>query len=209
MLIKLAGIKPSQKAGDLSPKQLKLLLGQMKSYEAIVMSVNPFANAQVCCGGVDTREVDAATMESGIHANLYLAGELLDVDGICGGYNLQFAWSSGMIAGYMRREDILRRHMRRTETGRRHMEHMALPQGERGTENDSYQSVKDAAGTRQGGTFGEGCQGAARSVRRDREAYHRQAVCGRQKKPDIWYSYVVDIGIRQAGLQKEEKLARS
>ena len=99
MLIKLAGIKPSQKAGDLSPKQLKLLLGQIKSYEAIVMSVNPFANAQVCCGGVDTREVDAATMESGIHANLYLAGELLDVDGICGGYNLQFAWSSGMIAG--------------------------------------------------------------------------------------------------------------
>ena len=99
VLIKLAGIKPSQKAGDLSPKQLKLLLGQMKSYEAIVMSVNPFANAQVCCGGVDTREVDAATMESGIHANLYLAGELLDVDGICGGYNLQFAWSSGMIAG--------------------------------------------------------------------------------------------------------------
>ena len=99
VLIKLAGIKPSQKAGDLSPKQMKLLLGQIKSYEAIVMSVNPFANAQVCCGGVDTREVDAATMESRLHANLYLAGELLDVDGICGGYNLQFAWSSGMIAG--------------------------------------------------------------------------------------------------------------
>ena len=99
VLIKLAGIKPSQKSGDLSPKQLKLLLGQIKSYEAIVMSVNPFANAQVCCGGVDTGEVDAATMESRLHANLYLAGELLDVDGICGGYNLQFAWSSGMIAG--------------------------------------------------------------------------------------------------------------
>ena len=99
VLIKLAGIKPSQKAGDLSPKQLKLLLGQMKSYEAIVMSVNPFANAQVCCGGVDTREVDASTMESRLHDNLYLAGELLDVDGICGGYNLQFAWSSGMTAG--------------------------------------------------------------------------------------------------------------
>ena len=65
VLIKLAGIKPSQKSGDLSPKQLKLLLGQIKSYEAIVMSVNPFANAQVCCGGVDTGEVDAATMESG------------------------------------------------------------------------------------------------------------------------------------------------
>lgn len=98
-LIKLAGLKPSQRAGELSPKQIKQLLGQIKSYEAIVMSVNPFANAQVCCGGVDTREVDARTMESRIKANLYLAGELLDVDGICGGYNLQFAWSSGMLAG--------------------------------------------------------------------------------------------------------------
>ena len=63
------------------------------------MSVNPFANAQVCCGGVDTREVDPATMESRKCKNFYLAGELLDVDGICGGYNLQFAWSSGAIAG--------------------------------------------------------------------------------------------------------------
>ena len=43
--------------------------------------------------------IHISTMESRLHANLYLAGELLDVDGICGGYNLQFAWSSGMIAG--------------------------------------------------------------------------------------------------------------
>ncbi len=71
----------------------------MKSYEAIVMSVNPFANAQVCCGGVDTREIDPSTMESRLKKNLYLTGELLDVDGICGGYNLQFAWSSGALAG--------------------------------------------------------------------------------------------------------------
>lgn len=99
VLIKLAGIQSSRKAGELSSRQLKLLLEQIKTYEAIVMSVNPFANAQVCCGGVDTREVDASTMESRLHDNLYLAGELLDVDGICGGYNLQFAWSSGMTAG--------------------------------------------------------------------------------------------------------------
>lgn len=99
VLIKLAGIQSSRKAGELSSGQLKLLLEQIKTYEAIVMSVNPFANAQVCCGGVDTREVDASTMESRLHDNLYLAGELLDVDGICGGYNLQFAWSSGMTAG--------------------------------------------------------------------------------------------------------------
>ena len=98
-LLLLAGMTAVFVLGWYFVKKLGRLLEQIKSYEAIVMSVNPFANAQVCCGGVDTREVDAATMESGIHANLYLAGELLDVDGICGGYNLQWAWSSGYAAG--------------------------------------------------------------------------------------------------------------
>ena len=99
VLLKLAGIDGNISCGSLTGKQLEKICKELKEYEAVVMSVNPFANAQVCCGGVDTGEVDAATMESRLHANLYLAGELLDVDGICGGYNLQFAWSSGMIAG--------------------------------------------------------------------------------------------------------------
>lgn len=99
VLLKLAGISPEKKVGELSGKQIAKLLGQLKEYEAIVMSVNPFANAQVCCGGVDTRQVDPSTMESKIRKDLYLAGEILDVDGICGGYNLQFAWSSGVLAG--------------------------------------------------------------------------------------------------------------
>ena len=99
VLIRLAGVDPSMKSGELSARQAGRLLEQIKSYEAIVMSVNPFANAQVCCGGVDVHEVDGTTMESKVKKGLYLAGELLDVDGICGGYNLQFAWSSGAIAG--------------------------------------------------------------------------------------------------------------
>ena len=99
VLIKCSGVNPSLKAGELTGKQLGRILGQLKSYEAIVMSVNPFANAQVCCGGVDTRRVDPRTMQSRIKRGLYFAGEILDVDGICGGYNLQFAWSSGVTAG--------------------------------------------------------------------------------------------------------------
>ena len=99
VLLKLAGISPTIKSGELTGKQLGRLLEQLKSYEAIVMSVNPFANAQVCCGGVDTWQVEPRTMESRIKKGLYFAGEILDVDGICGGYNLQFAWSSGVIAG--------------------------------------------------------------------------------------------------------------
>lgn len=113
VLLKLAGIRPSQLCRELSKKQLTALLSQLKSYEALVMSVNPFANAQVCCGGVDTGEVDPCTMESRIRQGLYLAGELLDVDGICGGYNLQFAWSSGALAGRNAARTALGRGKRR------------------------------------------------------------------------------------------------
>lgn len=98
-LLKLAGIDGKISCGSLTGKQLEKICKELKEYEAVVMSVNPFANAQVCCGGVDTCEVDETTMESKLCPGLYLCGEILDVDGICGGYNLQFAWSSGMIAG--------------------------------------------------------------------------------------------------------------
>ena len=94
----LLAYKPTAElfTGMLNRKLAQVLL---KEYEAVVMSVNPFANAQVCCGGVDTNEIDETTMESRLCPGLYMAGEILDVDGICGGYNLQFAWSSGLIAG--------------------------------------------------------------------------------------------------------------
>lgn len=62
-------------------------------------AVNGFDRAQVTCGGVVLEEVNPQTLESQKCPGLYLAGELLDVDGICGGYNLQWAWSSGWIAG--------------------------------------------------------------------------------------------------------------
>lgn len=99
VLLKLAGIDGNISCGSLTGKQLEKICKELKEYEAVVMSVNPFANAQVCCGGVDTNEIDETTMESRFCPGLYMAGEILDVDGICGGYNLQFAWSSGLIAG--------------------------------------------------------------------------------------------------------------
>lgn len=58
-----------------------------------------FDNAQVTAGGIPLSEVEEGTMESKKQSGLFLAGELLDVDGICGGYNLQWAWSSGFLAG--------------------------------------------------------------------------------------------------------------
>lgn len=99
VLLKLAGIDGNISCSSLTGRQLEKICKELKGYEAVVMSVNPFANAQVCCGGVDTNEIDETTMESRLCPGLYMAGEILDVDGICGGYNLQFAWSSGLIAG--------------------------------------------------------------------------------------------------------------
>ena len=64
-----------------------------------VTKTNGFEQAQVCAGGVDTREVNPDTLESLYVPGLYFTGELLDVDGATGGYNLQFCWSSGHIAG--------------------------------------------------------------------------------------------------------------
>ena len=86
-------------------KLAKVLLAYGNLQEAIgnyplqVTGYPSFEQAQVCSGGVDTKEVNAHTMESRLHPELYFAGELLDIDGKCGGYNLQWAWSSGYIAG--------------------------------------------------------------------------------------------------------------
>ena len=64
-----------------------------------ISDTNGFDNAQVCAGGVSLDEINIDTMESIYEKGLYFTGELLDVDGICGGYNLQWAWATGMIAG--------------------------------------------------------------------------------------------------------------
>lgn len=69
----------------------------LKAYEVCVVDTFGMEKAQVTAGGVPTQEVDPQTMESKIRENLYLLGELLDVDGICGGYNLHFAWATAWI----------------------------------------------------------------------------------------------------------------
>lgn len=59
----------------------------------------PWPEAQVTAGGVALDEVDASTLQSRLVPGLYFCGEVLDVDGDCGGFNLQWAWSSGYVAG--------------------------------------------------------------------------------------------------------------
>ncbi len=100
ILLKELGIDPVADSKKVFyPENLKRLAALYKGLECQVTELNPFANAQVCAGGVATAEIVPETMESNIIPGLFFAGELVDVDGTCGGYNLQWAWSSGYAAG--------------------------------------------------------------------------------------------------------------
>ena len=99
VLLKLTKISDEQKVKEISAAKWRKLESQLTAYETEVTATNPFENAQVCCGGVDVKQVQEKTLESRLVEGLYFCGELLDVDGICGGYNLQWAWSSGAVAG--------------------------------------------------------------------------------------------------------------
>lgn len=70
----------------------------MKNWEFTVIGTNNFTFAQTTAGGIDTMDINQETMESRLVPGLYFAGEVMDVDGDCGGYNLQWAWSSGYAA---------------------------------------------------------------------------------------------------------------
>jgi len=99
VLLKETGIEPTLMCEKLNKKQVTDLVNQIKEWNIPISDTNSFEQAQVCCGGVDTREIDPTTMGSKIVEGLYLTGELMDVDGTCGGYNLQWAWTTGAVAG--------------------------------------------------------------------------------------------------------------
>jgi predicted Rossmann fold flavoprotein len=85
--------------GELPQKEIHRIAGLMKDWPLRCTGVTSWMFSQVTAGGVDVEEVNPRTMESKIVPCVYFAGEVLDVDGDCGGYNLQWAWSSGFVAG--------------------------------------------------------------------------------------------------------------
>lgn len=98
LMLRLTGIKATEIAENVSASARKKL---QKLYHALAVEIkgtNPFTQSQVSAGGVDCREV-TEKLASKIVPGVYFAGEILDIDGICGGYNLQWAFSSGTIAG--------------------------------------------------------------------------------------------------------------
>ena len=99
LLLRMANVRPELPVAELSEKQLRSLASLSARFKAECVEMNGFQQAQVVAGGVDTTEVDPGTMASRLVPGLYFAGEVLDIDGICGGYNLQWAWASGFVAG--------------------------------------------------------------------------------------------------------------
>ena len=102
MLCRYAGISGGGRTGALDDASLAALAHAMKEFVLPVTGVSGFETAQVTAGGVRTAEFDPRTMGSRLVPGLYACGEVLDVDGDCGGFNLQWAWSSGLLAGELR-----------------------------------------------------------------------------------------------------------
>lgn len=94
-----SGIPGEVKVNSIRKEQRRMLLGILKDFTVSVSGARPVEEAVVTSGGVDVSEVDPKTMGSKKVSGLYFAGELLDVDGYTGGFNLQIAWSTGCAAG--------------------------------------------------------------------------------------------------------------
>ncbi len=99
VLTQLAGISMNGVCRDLTDEKLEAVCALVKGLEVPLTEPMGMDSAQVTAGGLLTEQFDPQTMESRLLPGLYVCGELLDIDGDCGGYNLQWAWSSGHLAG--------------------------------------------------------------------------------------------------------------
>ena len=99
VLLRRAGIPLEEKVNRITKEQRRSLLETLKGYALTPVGFRPIEEAIITSGGVDVREVNPKTMASKLTSGLYFAGELLDVDGYTGGFNLQIAFATGVLAG--------------------------------------------------------------------------------------------------------------
>ena len=99
IILKIAGINGDKPVNLITKEERRALALAIKQFILTVMRLKDFDKAMITAGGVDVREVDPRTMRSKLFENLYFAGEVLDLDGPTGGYNLQICWSTGYTAG--------------------------------------------------------------------------------------------------------------
>ena len=98
-VLRYAGYDLNAPVGGLRQRDVNRIAGALKDFALPVTGTQGFEGAQVTVGGVRTDEFDPDTLESRLVPGVYAAGEVLDIDGDCGGYNLQWAWASGRLAG--------------------------------------------------------------------------------------------------------------
>ena len=99
MILDKAGVDKNTYTFSVSRKEIEKIVVLLQEITVTVTNYRDFEFAQVCTGGIPLKDVNMDTLESKLVPNVYFAGEILDVDGICGGYNLHFAWATGYIAG--------------------------------------------------------------------------------------------------------------
>lgn len=99
VVIKRSDIEPEQKVNEITREQRESLLDLLTDFQVTLVGVRDFKEAIITRGGIHTKEINPSTMESKIVSGLYFAGEMIDVDALTGGYNLQIAWSTGHLAG--------------------------------------------------------------------------------------------------------------
>lgn len=101
-LLEKGGLSPQMRWGDMGKKSINKLMNLLTNDEYAVKGKTTFRDEFVTCGGVSLKSIDMGTMQSKKVKNLYFAGEVLDIDAITGGYNLQAAWSTGFLAGQLK-----------------------------------------------------------------------------------------------------------
>lgn len=99
VVVRLSGIDPAKKVHNISKDERKAILHLIKEFTLTVKELVGFEKAVVTSGGIKLNEVDPKTLRSKIMDNLFFAGEILDLDGPTGGFNLQMCWSTGRVAG--------------------------------------------------------------------------------------------------------------
>ena len=99
VIIKLSGVNEKKQVNAITKIERQSLVSALKEFSLEVKELKGFSKAMITAGGVDVKEIDPKTMRSKLYENLYLAGEILDLDGPTGGYNLQICWSTGYAAG--------------------------------------------------------------------------------------------------------------
>ena len=99
IIIDQSGIDPDKQVNSITKEERHRLLNLLKSLNMTVTSLQGFEHSLITSGGVAIKEIDPKTMRSKLIENLFFAGEIIDVDGPTGGYNLQVCWSTGYVAG--------------------------------------------------------------------------------------------------------------